>query len=471
MGAVMARGVGLVKGSARFAVGVESFLKCRYLLIGVSIFLRSIPQGSKPSPYPSEMISDMDTSLHLPTIMVVHALITSISTLVTIYMWKRHRCGSVMPLLVGAGVAACLTMALHAGRNSLPLFLSSCVGLGLGVLAVGLYWQAVMAFEGERVSLPKAAAGMLVWMVFWFTPLFQQSMEVKTSFLGILVASYCLLTAAKMSARARQEPLPSRHLAVIANLVRGLVWLTSVPLSIFVAPAYAADGSPAAWFAYVVLTNSMMIVLSLVALLMLSKERDELRYRIASERDPLTNLANRRTFVSGASRILLQDEARASLLLMDIDHFKMVNDTYGHAAGDQVLVAFSRAIEQRLPRGWLFARIGGEEFACLMPRTSAQTAVALADNLRRAVGDIAIAAHPHLKISVSIGVSEAPGRGTELDMLLADADAALYRAKADGRDCVRLFEPGALLAETAGKLALIAKEPPRKSTRKGLRAV
>ncbi|KQW31024.1 hypothetical protein ASC71_01645 [Rhizobium sp. Root1240] len=411
----------------------------------------------------------MDTSLHLPTIMVVHALITTISTLVTIYMWKRSRCGPVMPLLVAAGVAACLTMGLHAGRHSLPLFLSSCIGLGLGVLAVGLYWQAVMAFEGERVSLPKAAAGMVAWMMLWFTPLFQQSMEVKTSVLGILVATYCLLAAGKMFARAKKEPLPSRHLAAITNAVRGIVWLTSVPLCIFVAPAYAADGSPAPWFAYVVLANSMMIVLSLVALLMLSKERDELRYRVASERDPLTNLANRRTFVSGASRILLQEEG-ASLLLLDIDHFKLVNDTHGHAAGDQVLVAFSRTIEQRLPKGWLFARIGGEEFACLMPRTNAQTAVALADNLRRAVAEIVIASHPGLKVTVSIGVSEASERGTALDPLLASADSALYRAKADGRNCVRLFEPAALLADTAGKLALIANEPPPKANRRRLRS-
>ncbi len=407
----------------------------------------------------------MDTSLHLPTIMVVHALITSISTLVTIYMWRRNRCSPVMPLLVAAGVAACLTMALHAGRHNLPLFLSSGLGLGLGVLAVGFYWQAVVAFEGERVSLAKAAFGMVVWMVLWFTPLFHGSIEAKTSVLGILVATYCFLTASKMLARAKQEPLPSRHVAALSNIIRGLVWLASVPLTIFVAPPYAADGSPASWFAYIVLANSMMIVLSLVALLMLSKERDELRYRVASERDPLTNLANRRTFVSQAGRILLQEEAGASLLLLDIDHFKLVNDTHGHAAGDQVLVAFSRAIEQRLPRGWLFARIGGEEFACLMPRTGAQTAVALADNLRRAVADIVIPSCPNLKVTVSIGVSEAPRCGRELDTLLASADAALYQAKADGRDCVRLFEPAALLVETAGRLALIANAPSGKPRR------
>jgi diguanylate cyclase (GGDEF)-like protein len=399
------------------------------------------------------MIFGMDHSLHLPTIMIVHALITLISTLVSIYMWFRNRSSRIMPLLVAAGIAACATMLLHAARHSLPLVMSSGLGLGLGVLAVGFYWQAVVVFEGGHRSFFKASIGMVLWVVLWCLPIFHESMAVRTSVLGLLVSAYCFLMAREIMRKARQEPLPSRSIAALANVIRGLVWLVPVPLSIFVAPAYAADGTTAPWFAFVVLSNSMMIVLSLVALLMLAKERDELHYRLASERDPLTNLANRRTFVTRATQVLQQEEGGASLLLLDIDHFKAVNDTHGHAAGDQVLLAFSRAIEQRMPKGWLFARIGGEEFGCLMPRLSAQNAVAFAENLRLAVADLVIAAPSALHVTVSIGVSEATARGMDLDTLLAGADAALYRAKADGRNCVRLYEPTALLNDTGETLA------------------
>jgi diguanylate cyclase (GGDEF)-like protein len=208
----------------------------------------------------------------------------------------------------------------------------------------------------------------------------------------------------------------------------------------------------------------MMIVLSLVALLMLAKERDELRYRLASERDPLTNLANRRTFVTEAKAALGQ-EGGTSLLLLDIDHFKIVNDTHGHAAGDQVLIAFSRAIEQRMPKGWLFARLGGEEFACLLPRVGVQKALALAEELRLAVADMAISPLSPLQVTVSIGVAEANASGADLDMLLASADAALYRAKADGRNCVRLCEPAVLLDDTAATLALAVGKPGRSAPR------
>lgn len=391
----------------------------------------------------------MDNSLHLPTVMIVHALITLISTGVTVFMWVRNRESRILPLLAAAGVAACAAMLLHSARSSLPLLLSSGVGLGLGVLAVGLYWQAVVAFEGGKTSIARASVGFVVWSLLWATPVFHQSIQTRTMVLGLLVGGYCFLTALEIQRRARHEPLPSRSIAAFANVIRGSIWLAPMPLSIFIGPAYAPDGTTAPWFAYVVLSNSMMIVLSLVALLMLAKERDELRYRIASERDPLTNLANRRTFVARANQILQQESA--SLLLLDIDYFKTVNDTHGHAAGDQVLMAFSRLIEQRMPKGWIFARIGGEEFACLMPRMNGQQAVALAENLRVDIAEMIIAAPSPLQVTVSIGVSETATCGKGLDNLLASADAALYRAKADGRDCVRLYQPqpAALLAVTA----------------------
>ncbi len=253
----------------------------------------------------------MDNILHLPTIMIVHALITLISTVVTLYMWSRNRGSRILPLLVAAGMAGCAAMLLHAARGNLPLFLSSGIGLGLGVLGVSFYWQAVVAFEGGRLSLFKACVGFVVWLGLWWTEPFQQSIELRTSVLGVLVASYCLLTAREMIIKAKLEPLPSRSIAAFTNVVRGLIWLAPAPLSIFVMPPYSPDGVTAPWFAYIVLANSMMIVLSLVALLMLGKERDELRYRLASERDPLTNLANRRTFVTAAARLWNRKAARA----------------------------------------------------------------------------------------------------------------------------------------------------------------
>lgn len=400
----------------------------------------------------------MDHALHLPTIMVVHALVTLISTLLLVYMWWRYRGGPVLSMLAIAGFCACASLILHAFRAELPLPIVGGLGLFFGACSVGFYWQAVVAFEGGKTSVPGAVAGGVIWGLLWILPVFRESVEARSMGFGVLIGAYCFLTAREILVAGHAEPLPSRMLAVLANTMRGLIWLSFVPLTLLFGAPYDLDGNAASWFGAVTLGNLVLIVLSLVSLLIMAKERDELRYRLASERDPLTNLSNRRTFVAEAERHLRKEERVATLLLFDIDHFKAINDTYGHAMGDEVLLAFSRAIEQRLPKEWPFARIGGEEFACLMPSVSAEHGMDVAESLRAAIADLRIGAAVNAKITVSIGVSEVLEKPMRLDHLLASADAALYRAKADGRNCVRLYQPAELLLITGERLAGAADE-------------
>jgi hypothetical protein len=240
----------------------------------------------------------MDQPLHLPTILIVHGVITLVSTLVTLFVWLRYQSSRVLPILAWAGFAACAASLLHASRGALPFFLSSGLGLGLGILSVGLFWQAVVVFEGGRLSVQKASAGAVLWGLLWFSAPMQHSIELRTAVLSLILTAYCFLPAREIILRAENEPLPSRPLAAASNAVRGAMWLGAILICIFVSPPYAADGATAPWFAYLVLANSMMIILSLISLIILAKERDEWCYRLASERDPLTNLPNRRTFVT-----------------------------------------------------------------------------------------------------------------------------------------------------------------------------
>jgi diguanylate cyclase (GGDEF)-like protein len=156
--------------------------------------------------------------------------------------------------------------------------------------------------------------------------------------------------------------------------------------------------------------------------------------------DDLTGIANRRYFTLLAEREVeraVRSHRPLSLLVLDIDHFKHINDRYGHAVGDLALQAFRRACEQVLRRTDIFGRIGGEEFAILMPETDLHTALAVSERLREAVAHISVEAPDGVVVSftVSIGVSEIDG-GRRLDELLAKADAALYRAKQAGRNRV-----------------------------------
>ncbi|WP_348764752.1 GGDEF domain-containing protein [uncultured Salinisphaera sp.] len=163
--------------------------------------------------------------------------------------------------------------------------------------------------------------------------------------------------------------------------------------------------------------------------------------------DELTGLANRRRFFIESDRILethRRSQRRLSLLFIDIDHFKRINDTYGHAIGDAALCHVAHAIAPDMRGVDLIARYGGEEFVVLMPETSHRAALIAAERIRRAVRDTAFDGWPDgeraLQITVSIGVASyrpVAEQTPEIDTLIQNADAAMYQAKQAGRDQVR----------------------------------
>jgi len=129
---------------------------------------------------------------------------------------------------------------------------------------------------------------------------------------------------------------------------------------------------------------------------------------------------------------------RVSVLLVDIDHFKLLNDTHGHAAGDEILRVFANAVRGQLRSGDFLARQGGDEFAIILPNVGVREAVRVAERIRGVFKD-ALAEFGNLPgpPTLSIGVAENDLRGRSLDQLLAEADEALYRAKRLGRDRVQ----------------------------------
>jgi diguanylate cyclase (GGDEF)-like protein len=162
-----------------------------------------------------------------------------------------------------------------------------------------------------------------------------------------------------------------------------------------------------------------------------------------SSQDPLTGVANRRAldrYLSEAWPVAAGSSQPLSLLFVDVDHFKLYNDTHGHQAGDAVLRAIAHALRHLpLREADLVARYGGEEFVIVLPGTPLAGAVAVAERALAAIRALGIPHHasPKGSVSVSIGVaSSRPDRDEHPDGLIASADAALYRAKADGRDRV-----------------------------------
>lgn len=156
--------------------------------------------------------------------------------------------------------------------------------------------------------------------------------------------------------------------------------------------------------------------------------------------DPLTGLVTRRTFDEALGDVLTRPvgEEGTSLLLLDVDEFKAVNDRYGHPGGDQVLVQLGELLVSSSRRGDVVCRLGGDELAVLLPRCTIETARRRAEDITqlvRAHGFELGADHP-VTVSVSAGLAHAPTHGADPGSLYAAADAALYQAKRAGRDRV-----------------------------------
>lgn len=160
------------------------------------------------------------------------------------------------------------------------------------------------------------------------------------------------------------------------------------------------------------------------------------RAKVLSETDQLTGIANRRRTVEVLEQNIRSSDITkepVSIAIFDIDHFKTINDTYGHQAGDEVLKRVAREASSELRSTDLLGRIGGEEFVVILPRTDATTAMTIADRVRLAIE----ATDSNPSVTISAGVAQVV-RGETYESLLRRADVALYDAKRDGRNLLRL---------------------------------
>lgn len=188
------------------------------------------------------------------------------------------------------------------------------------------------------------------------------------------------------------------------------------------------------------------------AALAVKKERDALkeaamRLRTEAQRlqhqaqnDPLTGLPNRRALMEGGDRAIYLArymDQPVSLYMIDVDHFKKVNDTWGHTAGDRILVQVASHLRVNLREADICARFGGEEFAAVLPGANLSDAVAVAERIRASIESVRFAVGKEkAKVTVSIGVSSYPEDGASLENLLEIADQRLYAAKDAGRNRV-----------------------------------
>lgn len=259
-------------------------------------------------------------------------------------------------------------------------------------------------------------------------------------------APYGVLQAVSVWILLRSRRLGKLHKALLAILALSAAYFVIKPL--IAIESGGPGSSPASYLhtVYALLSQSTGIVLALaVALLTLAVYVNRMLSdaNLRSETDTLSGLLNRRGFVDRADEVLRMADRSGgpvTLVLADIDHFKAVNDTYGHEAGDRVIQAFAQVIGD-VSDGQPVGRIGGEEFAILLSGTELSTARLVAEGARIAFSQSVIGGVGFGdRCTASFGVAQRHGNET-YDELLRRADLALYEAKNAGRDCVRVAPP------------------------------
>ncbi|MGA2817966.1 MAG: GGDEF domain-containing protein [Xanthobacteraceae bacterium] len=375
--------------------------------------------------------------LDLPTLMVMQSFALACAGMVLLAAWSQNR---TIPALALWGIAHIIAaggiLSLMLGFTSQqPIWL----GLGGGLLSFqsALVWKAARNLDSKPVPLVIVVVGPMIVGLAGGVPGIREFAGSLSLAMG---AAYTLATTTTLWV-GRKDRLAARWPLVILSAVHAAALLVGV-YSTFIGST-AQDTVPPimSLFGFIYFESIVFALGTSVFLLALVKERNEAAGRMAARIDPLTGIANRGGFMERAERVVercRRKNAPVSVMMFDLDRFKAVNDTHGHALGDAVIRTFCDVTAAALRPSDVFGRIGGEEFAVVLPGSSIEVAYARAERIRIAFAASCrfVAGRP-VEATVSCGLSMSSNAEEALGTLLADSDTALYLAKAEGRNRVK----------------------------------
>ena len=322
-------------------------------------------------------------------------------------------------------------------RGVVPDWMSIQLANALVLAGLGLVWVGAREFDGRAPRLAMAGIAPLIWLAACAVPAIGSDINARIIVASTLAAILAAVAGGEVW-RGRAEPLLSRWPTVVTLFIYAALMFARVPLTVLMPQPKSAHLLTAGMLYPLLAFGTLLFAVVLAFLLLnMTKERSELRHKTAALVDPLTGVANRRAFFAGAELMSAQghgDGSALAVLLFDLDHFKAINDRFGHAAGDAVLTTFAETAARTLGARALFGRIGGEEFGAAIRVMHLGEALAHAEQVRHAFA--ATASADDLVPTVSIGVALENETAGTLAALMAAADHALYRAKAKGRNRV-----------------------------------
>lgn len=340
----------------------------------------------------------------------------------------------------GVFAAGCV---LAMNRAQLPGVAGPAVSNVVMMLGYLLVLRGALALDGRELRPALIALLLAAIGATWFAAGAGAASLLWNHASAFPIALASALTALTLWRSSTVRKLRSRPVAVAVFACHSLFYAAR-SLVVPIVTAISGDGVlpvVAEITMYEAVLFSVAMAMSLLALV---REEDRARLLATTRTDFLTELHNRQGFFELAPKRLSRagKDASHALLAIDLDHFKAINDRYGHDAGDSVLKLFGSIARDAAGPAALSARLGGEEFAILLSNTAAAEAHAVAEEIARRFAEAAARSEGlAIPATVSIGVAEARGQEADLTALLAAADRALYRAKMAGRNRIEIARP------------------------------
>jgi diguanylate cyclase (GGDEF)-like protein len=389
-------------------------------------------------------------ALDIPTLFFVSVCLAALLGLFLIFAWLQERHTRALAWWGAAYLLGASSMALWNAPQPLMSVPPDIAG-AIMFIACGMIWNGVRLFHGRNPLLLASFAGAVAWVACMRFPAIVTSESARAMAGAIIIAIYTLSIALELW-RERRKSMFSRTAAVVVPLMHCAIFVTPIAMEL-AWPASLGNS----WLELLALETMIYAVGTAFIVLLMVKDQQVLFHRTAASTDVLTGLLNRRAFMDAAMSLSAQQEkkgAQVTLMMFDLDHFKSINDRFGHAVGDDALKAFAASVSASLRINDIVGRLGGEEFAAIVAADS-EVGGRIAERVRAGFETVGVEISGHQTgATVSIGTATAAADKHSVEWLIARADAALYVAKKSGRNRVSAAPPWTGGDRRAGSAAL-----------------
>jgi diguanylate cyclase (GGDEF)-like protein len=395
-------------------------------------------------------------NLDVNTLFMVTIYVEAILGLLLLFAWVQNTSIKAVAWWGFAHLLRAASVVLFGMYGSVPDLISIDLANAMLFTAFAVTWTGARVFDGRPAEPVYMVTGAVLWLLICRLPILAEAVDARVLIASGIITTYTWLTAFEFW-RGRDEQLVSRWPAIFMLFAHGALFLLRTPLVAVLPWSVTSQVYGSVWLTVLSFEALLFTISIAFILLAMAKERTELRHRTAAMVDPLTGIANRRSFLQEAALIAKRhtaDPRPTAVLVIDLDHFKSINDRFGHALGDRVLELFSETARQSIRSSDLIGRLGGEEFAAVLYDTNRDKAVAVAERIRESFAQVSLEVDSRpVCATVSIGLVHCQDAVLDVPQLLAQADQALYYAKERGRNRVEIASLDLVLQQKDGTQA------------------